>query len=89
MVDNAPALVAEQAGGVSRNLILLTRPYPPESIGWKGTRLYLCPTEPVPINRWDYTSIERVEDTDANLGALCDPAGQTDAPARLRNSHEV
>jgi predicted acylesterase/phospholipase RssA len=63
MVDNAPAFVAEQAGGVSRNLILLTRPYPPESIGWKGTRLYLCPTEPVPINRWDYTSIERVEDT--------------------------
>ncbi len=63
MVDNAPAFVAEQAGGVSRNLILLTRPYPAASIGWKGTRLYLCPTEPVPINRWDYTSIQRVDET--------------------------
>lgn len=63
MVDNAPAFVAEQVDGVARNLILLTRPYPAGSIGWKGTRLYLCPTEPVPINRWDYTSIERVDAT--------------------------
>jgi predicted acylesterase/phospholipase RssA len=63
MVDNAPAFVAEQAGGVERNMVLLTRPYPDESVGWKGTRLYLCPTEPVPINRWDYTSADRVEAT--------------------------
>jgi len=63
MVDNAPAFVAEQAAGGARNLVLLTRPYPEESVGWKGTRLYLCPTEPVPINRWDYTSIERVDAT--------------------------
>jgi len=63
MVDNAPAFVAEQAPGVARNLILLTRPYPKESVGWQGTRLYLCPTEPVPINRWDYTSVDRVDAT--------------------------
>lgn len=63
MVDNAPAFVAEQAPEVVRNLVLLTRPYPPDSVGWKGSRLYLCPTEPVPINRWDYTSIERVDAT--------------------------
>jgi len=69
MVDNAPAFVAEQADGVKRNLVLLTRPYPESSVGWKGTRLYLCPTEPVPINRWDYTSAERVDATVA-LGRL-------------------
>jgi predicted patatin/cPLA2 family phospholipase len=69
MVDNAPAFVAEQAAGVERNLVLLTRPYPAESVGWKGSRLYLCPTEPVPINRWDYTSVERVDATVA-LGRL-------------------
>jgi len=68
-VDNAPAFVAEQEDGVKRNLVLLTRPYPESSVGWKGTRLYLCPTEPVPINRWDYTSAERVDATVA-LGRL-------------------
>ena len=63
MVDNAPAFVAEQVPGVTKNLVLLTRPYPEASVGRKGTRLYLCPTEPVPINRWDYTSVERVDAT--------------------------
>jgi len=63
MVDNAPAFVAEQSPDVARNLVLLTRPYPAESVGWKGTRLYLCPSGPVPINRWDYTSVERVDAT--------------------------
>ena len=69
MVDNAPAFVAEQAAGVERNLVLLTRPYPAESVGRKGSRLYLCPTEPVPINRWDYTSVDRVDAT-VRLGRL-------------------
>ena len=69
MVDNAPAFVAEQAPGVARNLVLLTRPYPDGSVGWKGTRLYLCPTEPTPINRWDYTSVDRVDAT-VRLGQL-------------------
>ena len=60
---NAPAFVAEQAPGVARNMVLLTRPYPAQSVGRKGSRLYLCPTEPVPINRWDYTSADRVDAT--------------------------
>jgi predicted patatin/cPLA2 family phospholipase len=63
MVDNAPAFVADQVPGIVRNLVLLTRPYPPASLGWRQSRLYLCPTEPVPINRWDYTRLERVEAT--------------------------
>lgn len=63
MVDNAPAFVAEQSPEVRRNLVLLTRPYPTTSVGWKDTRLYLCPSGPVPINRWDYTSVGRVDAT--------------------------
>jgi len=63
MVDNAPAFVADAVPGITRNLVLLTRPYPAGSIGWRGSRLYLCPTEPVPINRWDYTRLDRVEAT--------------------------
>ena len=63
MVDNAPAFVADAIPGVRRNLVLLTRPYPDASVGMQGSRLYLCPTKPVPINRWDYTRLERVEAT--------------------------
>jgi predicted acylesterase/phospholipase RssA len=63
MVDNAPAFLVESAPGVTRTLVLLTRPYPTTSIGRQGRRLYLAPTEPVPISRWDYTSVARVEAT--------------------------
>jgi predicted acylesterase/phospholipase RssA len=63
MVDNAPAFVAETVRAVERTLVLLTRPYPPESIGWQGQRLYLAPSVPVAINRWDYTSVDRIEAT--------------------------
>jgi predicted acylesterase/phospholipase RssA len=63
LVDNAPAFMAEAVAGVRRTLVLLTRPYPESSVGWRGSRLYLAPSGPVPINRWDYTSLERVERT--------------------------
>jgi predicted acylesterase/phospholipase RssA len=63
MVDNAPAYLAEAVPGVERTLVLLTRPYPGPNIGWQGRRLYLAPTEPPPISRWDYTSVARVEAT--------------------------
>jgi len=63
MVDNAPAFVAESVVAVERTLVLLTRPYPSGSIGWQGRRLYVAPGAPLPINRWDYTSAERIEAT--------------------------
>lgn len=55
MVDNAPAFVGDGAQGVRRNLVLMTRPYAPDLLGVRGARLYLAPTEPVPVGRWDYT----------------------------------
>ena len=55
MVDNVPAFLADGLPGVRRNLVLLSRPYPREALGRHGSRLYLAPTRPVPIDRWDYT----------------------------------
>ena len=63
LVDNAPAFVAEDTPGVRRHLVLLTRPYPEGSVGHKGNRWYLCPSEPVPISRWEYTRPDLVEAT--------------------------
>ena len=63
MVDNVPAFVAEQISDVRRNLILLTRPYPPGVTGRQGHRLYLAPSAPTPISRWDYTRPDRLDAT--------------------------
>lgn len=68
LVDNAPAFLAERTPGVTRHLVLLTRPYPAASVGRKGIRWYLCPSEPVPISRWEYTRPDLVAATIA-LGA--------------------
>lgn len=69
--DNVPASLAEHELAVRKNLVLLTRPYPPGVSGEHGKRLYLEPSEPVPIERWDYREIAPVEETIA--------LGRTDA----------
>jgi predicted acylesterase/phospholipase RssA len=63
MVDNVPAFVAEQADGVRRTLVLLSRPYPGRVTGARGSRFYVAPTAPVPVDRWDYTRPHLLEDT--------------------------
>jgi predicted acylesterase/phospholipase RssA len=63
LVDNAPAFVAERMEGIRRHLVILTRPYPEASVGRKGIRWYVCPCEPVPINRWEYTRPDLVDAT--------------------------
>jgi hypothetical protein len=63
LVDNAPAFVAERTAGVRKHLVILTRPYPEASVGHRNGRWYLCPGEPVPINRWEYTRPDLVEAT--------------------------
>jgi predicted acylesterase/phospholipase RssA len=63
VIDNAPAFVAERGAAWSRHLVLLTRPYPPEVTGQQGSRWYVCPSGPVPVNRWDYTRPQRIVDT--------------------------
>lgn len=61
--DNVPAALAELDPKVRRNLVLLTRPYPAGVCGEHGTRLYLEPSGPVPIGRWDYREVAPVEET--------------------------
>jgi len=63
LVDNAPAFIADNTPGIFRHLILLTRPYPDATVGRRGERWYLCPAEPVPISRWEYTRPDQVEAT--------------------------
>jgi predicted acylesterase/phospholipase RssA len=63
MVDNVPAFVTERVAGVRRTLVLLSRPYPGAVVGPQGTRFYVAPTRPVPVDRWDYTRPQRLEDT--------------------------
>jgi predicted acylesterase/phospholipase RssA len=55
LIDNVPAFVAEQVDGVRHHLVMLTRPYPNGVLGVHGNRLYVGPTRPTPVSRWDYT----------------------------------
>jgi predicted acylesterase/phospholipase RssA len=65
LIDNAPAAVVERHPRVQKNLVLLTRPYPPSAMGLRGKRFYVGPSEPLPVHRWDYTesATERVDRT--------------------------
>lgn len=63
IIDNVPADVVERHPGVRKNLVLLTRPYPHGVTGMKGHRLYIEPSAPVPIERWDYRESAAVEAT--------------------------
>jgi predicted acylesterase/phospholipase RssA len=71
IIDNVPAFLADEAADVKRNLVLLTRPYPPHVTGQQGTRLYIAPASALPVNRWDYTRPELIDATIA--------AGERDA----------
>jgi predicted acylesterase/phospholipase RssA len=73
MVDNVPAFVAERTPSIKLNVVLLTRPYPAQVLGLRGARYYIAPSEPVPVERWDYTRPER-------LGATID-MGEREAGA--------
>ena len=63
LIDNVPASVAEAVRGVEYNLVLMTRPYPPEVVGAQGKRLYIAPSIPPPVDPWDYTNADLVDQT--------------------------
>jgi predicted acylesterase/phospholipase RssA len=63
VIDNVPASITETVAGVRRNLVLLTRPYPSHVTGRQGSRLYIAPTHPVPVGRWDYTRLDLLDAT--------------------------
>lgn len=63
MIDNAPAFLAERHAEARRSIVFLSRPYHPSVMGIQGRRLYLAPTQPTPINRWDYTQPHLLDET--------------------------
>jgi hypothetical protein len=63
MIDNVPAFIADTVPDVRRNLVLMTRPYHPDVIGRRGNRLYIAPSRPVPVGRWDYTMPDALFET--------------------------
>lgn len=64
MIDNAPAFMAESRHPEARkSIVLMSRPYHPSVMGIQGSRLYLAPTRPTPIGRWDYTQPHLLEET--------------------------
>lgn len=63
IVDNVPAFLADRVPEVKRNLVFLTRPYPPHITGRQGARLYIAPASTLPVNRWDYTRPDLIDAT--------------------------
>lgn len=63
MIDNAPAFLAEQHPDVHHSIVFLSRPYHPSVMGIQRHRLYIAPTKPTPINRWDYTQPHLLDET--------------------------
>ncbi len=63
MIDNAPAFLAERDVGVQHSIVFLSRPYHPSVLGVQRRRLYIAPTQPTPIDRWDYTQPHLLDET--------------------------
>jgi predicted acylesterase/phospholipase RssA len=64
MIDNAPAFVVEERHPeATRSVVFLSRPYHPSVLGIRERRLYLAPTQPPPIGRWDYTRPHLLDET--------------------------
>ncbi len=60
LVDNVPVEVVEE---VDRTLVLLSRRYDERALPRVPGRTYLQPSREVPVEKWDYTSPERVQET--------------------------
>jgi hypothetical protein len=53
LVDNVPVCAIDND---NTTLVLLTRLYKPESIPQTGSRIYVQPSESIPVSKWDYTN---------------------------------
>ncbi|MDL2321634.1 patatin-like phospholipase family protein [Desulfosarcina sp. OttesenSCG-928-B08] len=61
LVDNCPVLAVADVEGPM--LVLLTRRYPPDRFPETRNRLYLQPSAPPPVARWDYTDASGLQAT--------------------------
>ncbi len=60
LVDNVPLRAIEKENG--NTLVLLTRQYPVKNIPKTGNRVYVHPSDPVKISKWDYTDPSGMQD---------------------------
>jgi predicted acylesterase/phospholipase RssA len=60
VVDNVPVETVADAGST---LVLLSRPYAPEALPQTPNRTYVQPSRPTPIQKWDYSSPDLVQQT--------------------------
>jgi len=60
LLDNAPADLIDTARST---LVLLTRRHPPAGLPKHPARLYVQPSDPIPIAEWDYTSPSGIQRT--------------------------
>ncbi len=60
LIDNVPVSLADESAGM--NLVLLSRQYPTEILPIVPNRLYVQPSRPVSISKWDYTSPEGLQE---------------------------
>ena len=63
IVDGVPAFVGDTIEGAKKNLVLLTRFHQASRTGDKGRRFYLAPSAPVPVDTWDYSRPDLVDQT--------------------------
>jgi predicted acylesterase/phospholipase RssA len=63
IIDPAPAFVANEVKNISRNLVMLTKPRPPELLGRQDGRLYIAPREPLPARSWDFAQPQLLAET--------------------------
>ena len=55
LVDNVPVRALSARARSGAVLVFLTRPYDTKLLSSDQGRLYLAPSEPVPVKKWDYT----------------------------------
>jgi predicted patatin/cPLA2 family phospholipase len=61
LIDSVPVEAVEPEA--RRTLVLLTQPHPAAALPRVAGRVYVAPSEPVPVHKWDYTSAGRVRAT--------------------------
>jgi predicted acylesterase/phospholipase RssA len=61
LFDNVPAFAVP--ADCERTLVMLTRRYPEEQLPRDPRKLFVQPSEPIPVDKWDYTSPELLDET--------------------------
>ena len=60
LIDNAPA---DFVGPARSTLVMLSRHHRPDELPTHPDRVYVAPSKTIPIEKWDYTSPELVDET--------------------------